>query len=166
MKPTKRPNLPLCMFVSLLLPGLYVAVVTFQPEVIPLKLAMSIAAAKAEETLIASLLKNPDFYYKIKDKLSVNDFSTSLNGRLYSLIAARLDEQRPVEATYFAGELTDEELGYFVRLESMRENLGNTVQECLDCIKRMKDEKKDRETKRAADMTDDEWAAMFKKPER
>lgn len=124
-----------------------------------------LAAAKAEETLIASLLKNPDFYYKIKDKLSVNDFSTSLNGRLYSLIAARLDEQRPVEATYFAGELTDEELGYFVRLESMHENLGNTVQECLDCIRRMKDEKKERETKRAADMTDDEWAAMFKKPE-
>ena len=47
----------------------------------------------------------------------------------------------------------------------MSENLGNTVQECLDCIKRMKDEKKERETKRAADMTDDEWAAMFKKPE-
>ena len=124
-----------------------------------------LAAAKAEETLIASLLKNPDFYYKIKDKLSVNDFSTSLNGRLYALIAARLDEQRPVEATYFAGDLTDEELGYFVRLECMSENLGNTVQECLDCIKRMKDEKKERETKRAADMTDDEWAAMFKKPE-
>lgn len=38
----------LCMFVTLLLPGLYVAVVTFQPEMIPVKLAMSIAEAKRE----------------------------------------------------------------------------------------------------------------------
>ena len=38
----------LCMFITLLLPGLYVAVVTFQPEMIPVKLAQSIAAAKQE----------------------------------------------------------------------------------------------------------------------
>ena len=38
----------LCMFVTLLLPALYVAVVTFQPEVIPVKLALSIASAKRE----------------------------------------------------------------------------------------------------------------------
>lgn len=38
----------LCMFVTLLLPGLYVAVVTFQPEMIPVKLALSIASAKRE----------------------------------------------------------------------------------------------------------------------
>lgn len=38
----------LCMFVTLLLPALYVAVVTFQPEMIPAKLALSIAAAKRE----------------------------------------------------------------------------------------------------------------------
>lgn len=38
----------LCMFVTLLLPALYVAVVTFQPEMIPVKLALSIASAKRE----------------------------------------------------------------------------------------------------------------------
>ena len=38
----------LCMFITLLLPGLYVAVVTFQPEMIPVKLALSIASAKRE----------------------------------------------------------------------------------------------------------------------
>lgn len=122
-----------------------------------------LVAAKAEETLIASLLQNPDFYFRIKDKLSINDFSTSLNGRLYGLISEKIESHRPIEVTYFAEALTDEELGYLVRLESMRENLGNTVQECLDCIRRMKEEKKERETKRAVDMTDDEWAAMFRK---
>ena len=92
----------------------------------------NIFAAKAEETLIASLLHNPDFYFKIKDKLSDEDFATELNHRIFRLIAKHLDENRPVGVTYFAEELTDEETGYLVRLESMRENLGNTVQECLD----------------------------------
>ena len=122
-----------------------------------------LVAAKAEETLISLLLHNPDFYQKIKSKLSTDDFSTALNARIYRLIAAKLEQQRPVDVTYFAEELSDEELGYLVRLESMREKLSNTVNECLDCIKRMKDEKQERDSKRAADMTDDEWAAMFRK---
>jgi spore germination protein KA len=38
----------LCMFVTLLLPGFYVAAVTFHPEMIPTRLALSIAAAKQD----------------------------------------------------------------------------------------------------------------------
>ena len=120
-------------------------------------------AAKAEETLISSLLKNPDFYYKIKDKVYDEYFATQLNLRIYKLIAARLEEHRPVDITYFSQDLTDEEMGYLVRLESMRENLGNTVNECLDCIKRMIDEKKERDKKNPASMSDVEWASQFRK---
>ena len=38
----------LCAVVTLLLPGLYIALVTFHPEAIPVKLALSIVAAKQE----------------------------------------------------------------------------------------------------------------------
>lgn len=38
----------LCAFITLFLPGLYIAVVTFHPETIPVKLALSIVAAKQE----------------------------------------------------------------------------------------------------------------------
>lgn len=38
----------LCALVTLLLPGLYIALVTFHPEAIPAKLALSISAAKQE----------------------------------------------------------------------------------------------------------------------
>lgn len=127
--------------------------------------AKNLVAAKAEEILIASLLHNPDFYFKIKDKLSEKDFATELNRRIYNVIAGHIEQHRPVEITYFASELSDEEIGYLVRLESMREKLGNTVQECLDCIKRMKDERRERETKNPAGMTDDEWFSQFKKQE-
>ncbi len=37
-----------CALVTLLLPGLYIALVTYHPEAIPVKLALSIAAAKQE----------------------------------------------------------------------------------------------------------------------
>ncbi len=124
-----------------------------------------LVAAKAEETLIASLLHNPDFYVKIKDKVCDEDFATELNRRIYRVIASHIEQNRPVEITYFASELSDEEIGYLVRLESMREKLGNTARECLDCIKRMKDERRERETKNPAGMTDDEWFSQFKKQE-
>ena len=124
-----------------------------------------LVAAKAEETLIASLLHNPDFYSKIKDNVSDEDFATELNLRIYKVIASHIEQHRPIEITYFASELSDEEIGYLVRLESMREKLGNTTQECLDCIKRMKDERRERETKNPAGMTDDEWFSQFKKQE-
>ena len=127
--------------------------------------AKNLVAAKAEEILIASLLHNPDFYSKIKDKIDENDFATELNRRIYNVIARHIEQHRPVEITYFASELSDEEIGYLVRLESMREKLGNTVQECLDCIKRMKDERREREAKNPAGMTDDEWFSQFKKQE-
>lgn len=122
----------------------------------------NITAARAEETLIASLLHNPDFYAKIKDKVEDSDFATQLNLRIFKLIGARIEENRPIDITYFSQDLTDGEIGYLVRLESMRVNLGNTVKECLDCIRRMKDEKKERERKNPAQMTDDEWTAQFK----
>ena len=124
----------------------------------------NLVAAKAEENLIASLLHNPDFYFKIKDSVSDDDFATELNRRIYKVIACHIEDHRPIEITYFASELSDEEIGYLVRLESMRENLGNTVKECLDCINRMKEEKRERETKNPAGMTDDEWFSQFKKP--
>ena len=123
----------------------------------------NLIAAKAEEILIASLLHNPDFYAKIKDSVSDDDFATELNRRIYKVIASHIEESRPVEITYFASELSDEEIGYLVRLESMRENLGNTVKECLDCIRRMREEKQEREIKNPAGMTDDEWFSHIKK---
>ncbi len=123
-----------------------------------------LTAARAEETLLASLLQNPDFYFKIKDKLQDGDFATQLNLRIYQLIAERIENNRPVEITYFSQDLTDDELGYLVRLESMREHLGNTVGECLDCIRRMKEERQEREQKNPAQMSDDEWAQLFRNP--
>lgn len=123
----------------------------------------NITAAKAEERLLSSLLANPDFYFKIKDEIKDEYFATDVNLQIYKLIATRLEEKKGIDVTYLSQDLPDEQISYIVRLESMRVNLGNTVKECLDCIERMKQEKKLREEKNPAQLTDDEWAALFKK---
>lgn len=123
----------------------------------------NLTAAIAEERLLSSLLVNPDFYYKIKDKLTDDCFSTQLNLRIYKAIAERLDEHSPIDITYISQDFSDEETGYLVRLEATRENLGNSLDECLDCIEKMKKAKAEREEKNPAQMSDDEWAMQFKK---
>ena len=123
----------------------------------------NITAAKAEERLLSSLLANPDFYFKIKDEIKDEYFATDVNLQIYKLLASRLEEKKGIDVTYLSQDLPDEQISYIVRLESMRVNLGNTVKECLDCIERMKQEKKLREEKNPAQLTDDEWAALFKK---
>ncbi len=121
----------------------------------------NLRASKAEERLLASLIKNCDFYPKIRDMLSSDDFSSAVNARIYGIIAQRLNENRPVEPTYLSQDLTDDEMSYLVHLESMHGNLGNTVDECIDCIKCMAEEKKERMQKNPASMSDEEWAKLF-----
>lgn len=123
----------------------------------------NLRAAIAEETIISSLLANPDFYKDIKEQLEKEDFATEFNYRLYSLIADRISNCRSVELSYFAGELTPEEMGYLAMLESKRSKLGNTVRELKDCVKVLKQERELREQGDPSKMSDEEFLKLFKK---
>ena len=123
----------------------------------------NLRAAIAEETLISTLLSNPDFYKEIKDKLTKEDFATPFNYRLYSLIAKRIEDCRAVELSYFAGELTPQEMGYLAMLESKRSKLGNTKKECLDCVNVLKEERRIREQGDPSSMSDEQFLNLFKK---
>lgn len=123
----------------------------------------NLRAAIAEETLISTLLSNPDFYKEIKDRLTKEDFATPFNYRLYSMIAERIEDCRAVELSYFAGELTPQEMGYLAMLESKRSKLGNTKKECLDCVKVLKEERRIREQGDPSSMSDEQFLNLFKK---
>ena len=109
------------------------------------------------------MLSNPDFYKEIKDKLTKEDFATPFNYRLYSLIAKRIEDCRAVELSYFAGELTPQEMGYLAMLESKRSKLGNTKKECLDCVNVLKEERRIREQGDPSSMSDEQFLNLFKK---
>ena len=86
-------------------------------------------AAKAEETLIASLMRNPDFYNKLRDALSADYFVTALNRRIFSVILSRLDEGGNTEPYFLSSEFTPDEMDEVERIFRSAAQLSNTVEE-------------------------------------
>lgn len=119
-------------------------------------------AAKAEETLIASLMRNPDFYNKLRDELSADYFVTALNRRIFSVILSRLDEGGNTEPYFLSSEFTPDEMDEVERIFRSAAQLSNTVEECSDCIKILKEEKNKPESIRASELSDDDFAKLFR----
>lgn len=123
-------------------------------------------AAKAEETLIASLMRNPDFYNKLKDELSADYFVTALNRRIFSVILSRLDEGGNTEPYFLSSAFTPDEMDEVERIFRSAAQLSNTVEECVDCIKILKEEKNKPESIKASDLSDDDFAKLFRPDKR
>ena len=125
--------------------------------------AKYIRATKAEETLLSSLMLNPDFYRKIKDELSEDLFITDFNKRVYKALSSRLEDGRSIELSMFGAEFTPEEMGRLAQFESMGGAISNTVAECSDCIKVLKQEKAKAMPVDAAQLSDEDFIKLFKK---
>ena len=136
--------------------------VTPKDEINPER-AKHIRATKAEETLLSSLMLNPDFYKKIKDELSEDLFITDFNKRVYKALSTRLDEGRSIELSMFCAEFTPEEMGRLAQFEAMGNAISNTVAECNDCIKVLKQEKAKASSVNAAELSDEDFRNLFKK---
>lgn len=127
--------------------------------------AKHMRAAKAEEILLASLMLNPDFYRKIKDSVSDDLFVTEFNRRAYKALADRLENGRSIELSMFAAEFTPEEMGRLAQFGAMGGIISNTVAECNDCIKVLKEEKHKSSAVNAAELSDEEFRKLFRKTE-
>ncbi len=127
--------------------------------------AKHIRATKAEEVLIASLMLNPDFYRKIKDELTEDLFITEFNRRVFTALAERLENGRSIELSMFAAEFTPEEMGRLAQFGAMGGTISNTVAECNDCIKVLKEEKTKSSAINAAELSDEDFKNLFRKTE-
>ncbi|MCQ2486049.1 MAG: DNA primase [Clostridia bacterium] len=119
-------------------------------------------AAKAEETLIATIMLNPDFYPKIKEKITPDIFVTEFNCRVYEAVAKRLDEGRSIELSVFSSEFSPMEMGRIAQLTTMGNKISCTVAECDDCIKILKQEKSKITAVNPADLDGDEFRNLFR----
>lgn len=124
--------------------------------------AGNIRAAKAEETLIASLMRNPDYYNKLKDKFSADDFVTSFNKRLIQALTEKLEEGLEPELSLFSGSFTPEEMDSVTRIFLSGSKLGNTLRECEDCIAVLKEDAAVKITDTSS-MSDEEYLKLFMK---
>ena len=128
--------------------------------------AQHLRAAKAEETLIASLMRNPDFYNKLKDGLSADYFVTALHRRIFSVVLSRLEEGGNTEPYFLSSEFTPDEMDEVERIFRSAAQLSNTVDECADCIKILKEEKNKPETVKASELSDEDFAKLFRSDKR
>ena len=124
--------------------------------------AGNIRAAIAEETLIASFMRNPDFYNKLKDKVSAEIFVTSFNRRVFECLAEWLDGGLEPSLSLFSASFTPSEMDSIARISLKKETLGNTLSECEDCIRVLK-ECSESTAVDAAAVSDEEFLKLFKK---
>ncbi len=123
-------------------------------------------AARAEEMLISSLMRNPDFWPKIKNEISPDDFVTDFNRRVFVKAAQRLDSGQSADF----GSISDQdfsldEINSLKAIEMQSDKLRHSVKECLDCVAVIKAEKQ-KSTQLAVEpsqMSDEDFMKLFKK---
>ncbi len=119
-------------------------------------------AAKAEETLIASLMRNPDFYKKVKEQFTPDDFVTDFNKRIITHLISLIEGGYSTDLSMFSSDFDINEMNTITKISMGSQNLSNTLKECEECIQVLKSEK-NKLTKKAAEMSDEEFLNAFKK---
>lgn len=122
--------------------------------------AKSPLGAKAEDVLLATIMKNPDFLEKIED-IQPEEFITSFNARVFSFLRDRIKQNLPLDLCYFSGSFTPEEMGRLSYLQTMSFTVSNTVAECSDCIKTIRREKANMIKVDPAATNDEEFLKLF-----
>lgn len=126
----------------------------------------NLRCANAEEALLSSLMRNPDFWDKIKDEISPDDFITDFNKRLFSIITDRISQGLNIDLSLIADStFTIEEIDAIKSIEMKSENLNHSVKECRDCIEVIKQEKTKAE-KTSVDvsaLSDEDFMNLFKR---
>ena len=119
----------------------------------------SVKGTAAEETLIAVLLKNPDFYKIALDKLPPEKMLTSLNRRIYETILSVLERGGTLDISAFAEKLLPAEIGYLVSLQNSEKAGKNPEIVLKDCIGVILEEGMLLKSAETAENSVEEWAA-------
>ena len=123
-----------------------------------------IRSIKAQQMLIAALMKSPELYRKMENDLNPGDFSVSSYEKIFSLLRDKIKDNRSLELTCFSQELTPEEMSELVGIVKKHENLTVSIKACADCVRAMQDgREKKKEKVSPGEMSDEEFLRLFKK---
>ena len=117
--------------------------------------------AKAEDTVLITLLNNAGFYKNLQAKLSEELFFTPVNKQLYKVISARIENGESVGISHISQFLTNEETNAVAKLLANQSLVSNTLKECEDCITVLEEEKRKRGRLNPSQMSDDSFLELF-----
>lgn len=119
---------------------------------------------KAEEVLLSALFNNPDFYRKLKGKLSEDLFITELNRRFFKSLSEKIENNCSIELSAFSEEFNPDEMGRLTKLSLRSTMLSNTIKECEDCIDVLR-KAGSRPGTNVEELSDEEFRKLFDKKE-
>ncbi len=119
-------------------------------------------AANAEEGLLAVILRNPDFYDWVSQRIRGEQFLTSFHRKVFEVVTQRLRAGLSIDLTLLGTEFTGEELGRIVGIMTKGEQRANTLEECRRCIQVILEEREKLDFA-PKDMSDEQFAEYFKK---
>ena len=122
-----------------------------------------IKSIKAEQMLIAALMRSPELYRKMENDLTEEDFSVAVYRKIFSVIRDKINESRSLDITFFSQELTAEEMSELVGIVKKHESLSVSIKACADCLRAMRESKEKKSQKLAfSDMSDEDFLNLFK----
>lgn len=123
----------------------------------------NVKAVKAEEILLSSLLKNPDYLKKLKGKLTPEVFITDFNRQYFEDIKTRIESGVSLDLFSFGEDHENEEMAYLSYLLAKTEDIQNSVTECEQCIITLLQEKTKKEALDVGKLSDDDYLELFRK---
>ena len=111
----------------------------------------------AEENLIRSLIRSPDFCEKINAVLQPEDFFTDIHRDIFYAVTELIRAGRSIDISSLSGELDDGGMSVLSRLINDRSVLTGSLGECLDYVNALKEEKTKRNKTDPGSMPDEEF---------
>lgn len=116
-------------------------------------------AAAAEEMIISILLKHPDYIKFTTERLSSEEFVTSLNKRIFIAVCEDIKNNNNFSVSSISERFTDRETGFIIKLlnsDFIGDRPKDTLIDCIEVLKREKDIS-------FSPIDDDDWAIQMKK---
>lgn len=118
--------------------------------------------AMAEERILYCLMKNPDFYQTVREKIAPEDFVTEVNRELYTAMVKRLESGQPIEMLDLSSELSPQAMGRVSAILATAPVQRCDLAELDDYIQRLSEHRNVKTEKEVAQMDDDALEAYVK----
>lgn len=120
----------------------------------------SIKQMKAEERIIALLLRYPDCR-AMCDDFDADKFSNAFIKRVFSQIISRLNDELDVDLINFSGVLTNDELGRLSGIIARTRESKDAKKEFADCLAIVNEEYEKANSISSSAMSDDDFRKLF-----
>ncbi|MBQ0135650.1 MAG: DNA primase [Oscillospiraceae bacterium] len=122
-----------------------------------------VRAHRAEETIITSLMNNPDFLKIVELQLTPEEFPSDFYRHAFIVFSERIKSGQSLDFIYLSSEFSNEEMGHLVKLQHSGALISNTEDEVKDSIKALKEEnQKAQQTKDVVELSDEDFLKLFK----